>query len=300
MSIAGHHFFGTPIRQFRLKLLIYICFIFVALGLGSGYVGGLDAFKYLTENLASYQPLELDRWSIEVSNLKSGSAKLEPRITRNSARQQSLWLPHMPSFVSNRRSNAMKTYFMYNYFSIGADALVTLSFAQRRSTSRWLCNSRLINKLIYGIYGLIDMFHRECHDLHEHLELRLDGQVVEQLPKLEALVLLNISSWGGGCRLLELEPPPTSGGAEFKQQRFDDGVIEVLGVYSSVHVAQMMAGFGAPVRIGQAQKVEIVLKKKFPIQIDGEPQSQKPARISVSCCGKVCVLNNATSKVHNE
>lgn len=39
--------------------------------------------------------------------------------------------------------------------------------------------------------------------------------------------------------------------------RIDDGYVEVFGIYSSFHIAQMQVGLADPVRIGQAKRVKV-------------------------------------------
>jgi hypothetical protein len=39
--------------------------------------------------------------------------------------------------------------------------------------------------------------------------------------------------------------------------RINDGVLEVFGIYSSFHIAQLITGIAEPYRIGQAKKVRV-------------------------------------------
>jgi diacylglycerol kinase (ATP) len=39
--------------------------------------------------------------------------------------------------------------------------------------------------------------------------------------------------------------------------RIDDGLVEVFGIYSSFHIAQMQVGLADPFRIGQARRVKV-------------------------------------------
>jgi diacylglycerol kinase (ATP) len=45
--------------------------------------------------------------------------------------------------------------------------------------------------------------------------------------------------------------------------RIDDGLVEVFGIYSSFHIAQMQVGLADPYRIGQARRVKVNLKYCF-------------------------------------
>ncbi len=53
---------------------------------------------------------------------------------------------------------------------------------------------------MYFIYGSKDVLEQECKNLHERLELELDGRRIN-LPNIEGLLILNIASWCGGCEI---------------------------------------------------------------------------------------------------
>ena len=69
------------------------------------------------------------------------------------------------------------------------------------------------------------------------LELYLDDEKVTLPNGIEALVVLNIPSWGAGVRPWELG----SGGhnESFEPPSLCDGLLEIFCVYSSFHIAQM-------------------------------------------------------------
>ena len=55
----------------------------------------------------------------------------------------------------------------------------------------------------------------------------------------------------------------------------------VMFTFFSFHIAQMQVGLSEPFRVGQAHKVEIILRGSAPMQTDGEPWEQHPATITV-------------------
>jgi diacylglycerol kinase (ATP) len=119
----------------------------------------------------------------------------------------------------------------------------------------------------------------------------LDGKLVE-LPHLESVVILNIPYWGGGV------DPWNLGNANKNREdiataSINDGLLEVFGVYSSFHIAQMQVGLAEPFRIGQARHVCIKLFKRFPVQIDGEPWEQNPAVINISYFNQATMLQKS-------
>jgi diacylglycerol kinase (ATP) len=131
-----------------------------------------------------------------------------------------------------------------------------------------------------------------------YAKLELDDNPVE-LPHLESIVIQNIPFWGAGVEpwtlgtdtnssitssFSQLSPTPRQ---FIAKQLINDGLLEVFGIYSSFHIAQLQVGLAEPYRIGQAKKVKIKLKKRFPAQIDGEPYEQAP------CCIEIIQHNQA-------
>ena len=174
---------------------------------------------------------------------------------------------------------------MNNYLSIGVDALVTYNFHKARESPFYVMSSRIINKLIYFSYGTKDVLERQCQNLNHKIALYMDKQLVS-LPDIEAVVVLNIPTWGAGVKPWELG----SGGQDRASPSISDAKLEVFCVYSSFHIAQMQVGLSEPHRVGQAREVRIVLSDSVPMQIDGEPWEQHPADICISHHKQVDVL----------
>ena len=80
----------------------------------------------------------------------------------------------------------------------------------------------------------------------------LDG-VELKLPELEGVVLLNINSWSSGCSVWS-DPEPQE---EFGPARMDDQLLEVVGLYSSLHVGRIQVSIADPIRLGQAKQVKV-------------------------------------------
>lgn len=74
------------------------------------------------------------------------------------------------------------------------------------------------------------------------------------------------------------------------ESSISDGVIEVIGIVSSFHMAQLQVGLNKPIRLGQARNVRIRMKESFPVQADGEPWIQAPSDIHISCNGQAKML----------
>jgi len=216
------------------------------LGWGSNYSDSIPITRFM-DQMEKSEIVLLDRWKVKISPLRFGLY-----------------------FSSSN-------FYMNNYLSIGVDALVTLNFHQTRESRfyRWL-NNRLFNKFVYFSFGTKDILERRCHQLNEKITLEMDG-VIKELPQLESIVILNIPSWAGGANIWNLG----SGRDNRAPQKFDDKLIEVIGLYSSLHIGQMMIGLSEPYRFGQAKSVQIKLYEELPIQTDGEPWLQPPSLITI-------------------
>ncbi|GJQ73668.1 hypothetical protein Trydic_g14006 [Trypoxylus dichotomus] len=177
-----------------------------------------------------------------------------------------------------------KSLYMYNYFSIGVDAQVALDFHRTRESRLYLFSSRVFNKLLYLCFGTQQVVTADCRNIQERVDLYLDGKLVS-LPELESIVILNIPSWGAGVNLWSMT-------GDSSTQSYKDGVMEVVGIYSSFHIAQLQVGLSTPHKIGQAKVVEVHLKATSPLQVDGEPWEQVPAILKVSLVDQAVVLAN--------
>ena len=231
------------------------------LGWGSKYVGDAHEIEELLGDMDAAKSVPFDRWKITIQN--NGVFKKQRQ----------------------------KLLYMNSYVSIGCDAQVVLNFHRHREKQPSLFSSRLVNKIMYFLYGSQDILEAQCRNLHERVELELDGRVVE-LPPLEGIVVLNINSWSGGVTPVW----PTSSDDCFRPPSYNDGLLEVMGLYSSLHIAKLQVNLAEPVRLGQARSVKMRVRKgesrKCPMQVDGEPWEQGPCEITVGHHGQAVMLVN--------
>lgn len=242
----------------------------------------------IIQSVYNARPIKLDRWSIEIEQIDYYHRSYNLLI-------ESLRIPRSIMPLGNRNL------FMYNYFSIGVDALVALNFHQTRKSKIYnflfryyfsvfgilfihfifISNfsNTFINKFIYFTFGTKDLWERRCKNLQTKIRLELDGENV-CLPELESIVVLNIQSWGGGVRLVG------------EINRFDDSRMEILGLTSSFHIGQVMMGLSKPIFLGQASQVKLWLDEHLPMQIDGEPWLQPPSKVEIKWNSHAKLLQN--------
>lgn len=152
-----------------------------------------------------------------------------------------------------KKIKIVNTITMYNYIGIGLDAQITLDFHRTRKSPLYLFNSTLFNKMIYVGCGTQQFLEHQCKGLPDMIELYMDDKKID-LPDIESIVIVNIESWGAGVNLWQLG---ADDGNDFGSQFIDDGLLEVLGVRSSIHIAQLKMGIAEPIRIGQASVIRV-------------------------------------------
>lgn len=130
---------------------------------------------------------------------------------------------------------------------------------------------------MYFIYGMKATLECSFSALIKYVDLYMDGIRIE-LPQVASIVILNICSYAGGVQ------PWTcgQGRAYAPKQDFSDGLLEVLGFTSALHVGLLKLGVGEPIRLGQGSEIKLHLKNRVPMQVDGEPWEQEPGTITVT------------------
>ncbi|CAG9133377.1 unnamed protein product [Plutella xylostella] len=176
---------------------------------------------------------------------------------------------------------------------VGVDAQVALNFHRERAQLLYRCASRTVSYIAYGLLGATRAFDDGgCEGLERRLSVRLDGREPLPLPPLQALVLLNIPSWGAGVDLWSMGDENEVG-----EQSISDGKLEVVGISSSIHIARLQCGLAEPYRFAQASRVTMELSGSIAMQVDGEPWMQGAARISVEPAGQSLLLKPASSEI---
>ncbi|KAI5651860.1 diacylglycerol kinase accessory domain-containing protein [Phthorimaea operculella] len=229
------------------------------LGWGSGCDSLLDAHAII-EDITRAVEQPIDRWKITIS----------PRRGRL------------------RRGVTERVLYAHNYASIGVDAQVALDFHHARSQFLFRYANRTFNYLAYVCLGASRALDAgRCDNLERKITVRLDGGAPMDLPPLQALVVLNINSWGAGVDLWSMGDEDEVG-----PHSINDGKLEIVGISSSFHIARLQCGLAEPYRFAQAAEVKIELDGSCAMQVDGEPWMQSPATIRIEHAGHSRVLRN--------
>ncbi|KAH9406003.1 hypothetical protein TYRP_014301 [Tyrophagus putrescentiae] len=159
-------------------------------------------------NIQDGEVVQLDRWNLKVQRNPHVSA------AHSSGEEAKGAKPDLPLNVVN------------NYFSIGVDAHIALSFHEAREAHPERFNSRFKNRIFYGQAGSKDLMQRKWKDLSNYVKLVCDGvDYTSRLKELKvhSVLFLNIPSYSGGTR-------PWAPSSSYDPQSTNDGQIEVIGL----------------------------------------------------------------------
>lgn len=108
-----------------------------------------------------------------------------------------------------------------NYFGIGIDGEITSAYDSLRKLRPYLFFHRLVNKFWYILVWIYKFLRFRYQSLSDTLEIYCDGQLIDiKQQEFRGIILANINSYAGGCKLWEGEEP-------WKPLSSEDGMIEV-------------------------------------------------------------------------
>lgn len=295
---------------------------------GGGYEGE-SVWKILNKIERSTSTL-LDRWSIAITNERDEQQQpeVEPSLTTtaDTTTEASGLAPtttgnstdHLDKIERCRSVVSEKIPFdiINNYFSIGVDAAICSKFHQEREKNPQKFNNRMKNKLWYFEYATSETFSSSCKNLHEDVQIICDGVPLNlsEGPPLQGITFLNIPSTHGGTNMWgdsKARRRRSSAGKKSKKKKdqgatfssvtdidlsqatqdIGDKLIEVVGLENCLHMGQVRTGLrSSGKRLAQCSHLIVKVKKRFPMQVDGEPWEQPPGTIEISHKNQVPML----------
>ncbi|CAH3147307.1 unnamed protein product [Porites lobata] len=222
---------------------------------GGGYTD--EPLSRILTHIDQGSVVQLDRWNLEAMPNEAG--EIDPSDEEVAKK--------LPLNVMN------------NYFSLGFDAEVCLEFHESREANPEKFKNRIKNIMFYGKAGSATFLQRKAHNFFKYITLQCDGvDLTEKLQEAKPLCLLfvNIPSYSAGTS------PWGHPGREsdFQPQRFDDGLLEVIGLNAGSLATTRVGGHGE--RIAQCKEAVLVTRKALPMQVDGEPCRMPPCIIRIS------------------
>lgn len=278
------------------------------------------------QRISGAQPMLLDRWSISSKDLDAGPT------TSTSVSQQLSRLTHTKSSAAGGRKEVT----MCNYFGIGVDAAVALDFHEMRQSSPHLFFSRLVNKLWYAKSGAKTMILQNSRKIASKMTLECDGEQIQLPPTIKGIVVLNVSSYGGGADLWgdsggakhddddddevvgrkatcdvwgmpsntgeddgssDVDSDVSNEASKFTHPSMEDKKLEVVGVHGTMSLGAAQIGLYKAKKLCQASSVRIRTSADLAVQADGEPwRFAANGEITISHKGQALMLGHSPQK----
>ena len=180
-----------------------------------------------------------------------------------------------------------------NYFSYGLDSQILQEYHDCREAHRWCFCHRCVNLACVGFFGAV----ATCCCLAKEPDLEIDIRSSpdadwQRLPLPEGLVglvLLNNKTYAGGRSLWgpdDVQPGDVA--LVGHAQDVGDGLLELVGLSSSVHLGCISLHCSHGLRLAQAAEVRISCRNAMHLQSDGEPWPSSPLE---------CIVRKAPSAV---
>lgn len=185
-----------------------------------------------------------------------------------------------------------------NYLSLGADAFVELRFNQMRWNNPEKYKSRLGNFKAHMVVGTKYMCSPRSKKIHvaDHVEsLTVDDEPIHIPPNLQAIIFLNIPSYGAGSQpwgfLGSRMASDIDNNRTVRDMYVDDHEFEVIGLKNLGQYGLMKAFGTHAIRIAQGSHMQLQLKSQStPFQVDGEPWEQLGGEVTLEPGNRIGVL----------
>ncbi|CAD7697462.1 unnamed protein product [Ostreobium quekettii] len=280
----------------------------------SKWVKKPEAIYTQLKRMAEGPKLELDVWKVKITAPNASMLVKEE-------------LP--PGFIPLSGEGTTVEALSWNYISVGVDAESAYRFHHLRNTKPYLASTRMLNQMWYGICG----FRAGWFCCPPGVKNKVSIEIMKEnntwtdleLPSsVKALILLNLQSYGGGRNIFGTKLGRKDK-ENFQQPKFNDGLIEVVGLGHGVHTAFVLTNVRHAIRLAQCRAVRMKIRAperpdgepgRTYMQLDGEPwpqaipsgKSEQPLVMEVTLEGKSLLVMNpkalkgqpSTSNGHTE
>lgn len=185
-----------------------------------------------------------------------------------------------------------------NYISLGVDAQVELCFNEARWENPDKFKSRIGNIAWHAVYGAkLQLHDKKIHRIEDYVSaIEIDGKTLELPMNVQALLILNIPSYGAGAspwgkikneqvsseclsrksphvQYLNAQTYVHHGVQEWMPSMVDDNLLEVVALTNLKHFVRVKAGGAHALRLAQGRSITVHLKKseeQIPLQVSFE------------------------------
>ena len=170
------------------------------------------------------------------------------------------------------------------FFSVGFDAGIALQFHQFREKTEKCCvvpKTVSANVAGYGVLGALEWLAKRRYLSPKTILLYVDDKPIPIPDRANTIQIFNIHSSTTGVDFFGSgeESKPHERLQDFHPPSVQDGLVEVVATYGVGHLSAIRFRMTHSYRLAQGKKVEIVLKRPLPVQVDGEPWLNQPGRI---------------------
>ena len=170
------------------------------------------------------------------------------------------------------------------FFSVGVDAGIALQFHQFREKTEKCCvvpKTVSVNVAGYGVLGALEWLAKRRYLSSKTILLYVDNKPVPIPERANTIQIFNIHSSTTGVDFFGSgeKSKPHERLQDFQPPSVQDGLVEVVATYGVGHLSAIRFRMTHSYRLAQGKKVEIVLKRPLPVQVDGEPWLNQPGRL---------------------
>ena len=170
------------------------------------------------------------------------------------------------------------------FFSVGFDAGIALQFHQFREKTEKCCvvpKTVSANVAGYGVLGALEWLAKRRYLTPKTILLYVDNKQIPIPERANTIQIFNIHSSTTGVDFFGSgeKSKPHEHLQDFQPPSVQDGLVEVVATYGVGHLSAIRFRMTHSHRLAQGKKVEIVLKRPLPVQVDGEPWLNPPGRL---------------------